>query len=187
MGDAPSGIGGQSSWTIRKSAGIGSRKWYGGLPSSSSMTVHPTLLRRRNEVAMSIQGLRKSHQAPGSKTNGDRTDQISDAVVAPDCSITSGATAQRVNRADARITLRRLTPIRTPNNRIIPHTCRRTTGNPKICQLNLSILICKDICTFDISVYDTLVVKVRKPLENLRDVYGHKCFGELAKLLANVV
>lgn len=44
MGEAPSGIGGLSSLTMRNRAGIGSKKWYGGLPSRSSITVQPTLL-----------------------------------------------------------------------------------------------------------------------------------------------
>ena len=44
-GEAPSGRGGCSSFTIRKRAGMGSSLWYGGRPSSNSMTVQPTLLR----------------------------------------------------------------------------------------------------------------------------------------------
>ena len=48
MGDAPSGMGGQSSWTMRKRAGMGSRVWYGGCPSRSSITTHPTLLEHKS-------------------------------------------------------------------------------------------------------------------------------------------
>ena len=48
MGEAPSGMGGQSSWTMRKRAGMGSRVWYGGCPSRSSITTHPTLLEHKS-------------------------------------------------------------------------------------------------------------------------------------------
>ena len=43
-GEAPSGRGGCSSLTMRNRAGMGSSLWYGGRPSSNSMTVQPTLL-----------------------------------------------------------------------------------------------------------------------------------------------
>jgi len=80
IGDAPSGIGGQSSCTIRNNAGIGARLKYGGVPSSSSMTKHPTLL-GPELLTRKNQNLKSAHH-------------ISDAVVAPDCSITSGATRE---------------------------------------------------------------------------------------------
>jgi hypothetical protein len=43
-GDAPSGRGGCSSFTMRNRAGMGSSLWYGGRPSSNSRPVQPTLL-----------------------------------------------------------------------------------------------------------------------------------------------
>jgi hypothetical protein len=43
-GEAPSGSGGCSSFTMRNRAGMGSSLWYGGRPSSNSITVQPTLL-----------------------------------------------------------------------------------------------------------------------------------------------
>ena len=82
MGEAPSGMGGQSSWTMRKRAGMGSRVWYGGCPSRSSITTHPTLLKHTSQRRDKINGRKQTYH-------------ISEAVVAPDCSITSGATVEK--------------------------------------------------------------------------------------------
>lgn len=115
------------------------------------------------------------------------TDQISDAVVAPDCSMTSGATAKSVSTwAPVRVATR--TPVWTPHDRVVAYGTRGgATCNTKIRQLHTTILVREDICALDIAMDDTLVVQIHEPFQDLRDVYTDQCFGELPELLANVV
>ena len=145
MGEAPSGMGGQSSWTMRKRAGMGSRVWYGGCPSRSSITTHPTLL---------------EHKSTTRKINGRKqTYHISEAVVAPDCSITSGATEKEFEYHSANNHSQELTPVRTSHYSSIRYTTR-LRSNPKVRQFNGSIFVREDIGAFDISMNDTLVMEV---------------------------
>ena len=80
------------------------------------------------------------------------------------------------------------TPVWTAHNLIVPNRARcRTTCNTEVCELDTSIFVREDVCTFDITVDDTLVVKVHQTLEDLRDVDGDKRLRKLPKPLANIV
>ena len=91
MGDAPSGIGGQSFCAIRYNACIGFRAWYRGWPSGNSITVvQHTLLHSDNKRQKRYTGdqmLTRNHQTL-------------EAVVAPHCSMTSGATGIEAHQVD---------------------------------------------------------------------------------------
>ena len=91
--------------------------------------------------------------------------QISDAVVAPHCSMTSGATGYishisqtRCGINEVRWTVR--TPVWTPDDRII--TCCASGGciarHPKIGELHCAVFGRQDVGALDVSVDHTLVV-----------------------------
>lgn len=69
------------------------------------------------------------------------TDHMSEAVVAPDCSMTSGATwtCVRTSKEDVKSYL--LTPVRTSNHRIIGNGSRSCTGDSKVGELYTPIFI----------------------------------------------
>ena len=80
------------------------------------------------------------------------------------------------------------TPIWAPNDLVLPNpgSCR-ITGDAKVSQLDTTILVREDVGALDVAVYDTLVMEVHEPFEDLRDVHPDKRLRELAKLLADVV
>jgi hypothetical protein len=85
---------------------------------------------------------------------------MSEAVDAPDCSITSGATGEAVS-AGMNWRKRVRTPIRTSDHRIIAdRTPMRATRNTKIRQLDSPILIGEDVGSLDIAMDNTLVVEI---------------------------
>lgn len=118
------------------------------------------------------------------------TYHISDAVVAPDCSITSGATIGQVINAHVQHLLRMYlrTPVRAPHHRVVSHcACRRAARDAEVRELDAPVLVRQDVRALDIAMDDTLVVQVHQAFEHLRDVYADQGFRELAKALAYVV
>lgn len=79
------------------------------------------------------------------------------------------------------------TPIWTANNSIVPHACGGIARNSEIGQLYRSILIREDIGTFDVSVNNSLVVKVNQSLQHLRNVHRNQTLWELAEALGYIV
>ena len=112
---------------------------------------------------------------------------MSEDVVAPDCSITSGATACNQHHTGVKYFLKELTPIRTPNYRIIIDCTSRLASNTEVRELYTTILIGEDICTFDIPMYDALLVEVDKPFQDLRYIHSHEIFRKLSKFFANAM
>jgi hypothetical protein len=105
--------------------------------------------------------------------------------VAPCCSITSGATEIDCVLSLWTIGIKSaLTPIRTPNNGAIAHL---SCGNTEISQLDTTIFVCEDVGAFDVAVYNTLVMQINKPVQNLRDVDRDETLRELAKAFADIV
>lgn len=85
------------------------------------MTVHPTLLNQ--------------HQCQAPVYTRQITNHISDAVVAPDCSITSGATiGQDINaRIQHLLRIYLRTPVRAPHYRVVPYcACRRAACDTEV-------------------------------------------------------
>ena len=79
--------------------------------------------------------------------------------MAPDCSITSGATVKKFDYRSGNNYSQELTPVRTSHYSAIRYTTR-LRGNPKVRQFNSSIFVREDVGAFDISVNDTLVMEV---------------------------
>jgi|SRR5882762_1408160 len=79
------------------------------------------------------------------------------------------------------------TPIRTPDHRVICNSSGGCARDTKVSQLDTAIFIGEDICPLDISVDYTLIVKIYKPFQYLRDVYCHEIFGKLSETLADIV
>lgn len=70
------------------------------------------------------------------------TYQMSEAVVAPDCSMTSGATYNNIMSTHAGETRALPTPVRAANNSIVANCSGRGgTGDSEIRKLDASILI----------------------------------------------
>jgi hypothetical protein len=91
------------------------------------------------------------------------TYQISDAVVAPDCSMISGATSSSsVMHATQHITSR--TPVWTSNDGGVVHARSCSTRNTKVSKLYRPILVREEVRALDISVDDALVVQVNEAL-----------------------
>lgn len=114
------------------------------------------------------------------------TDQISEAVVAPDCSITSGATTRssvRVLKIDIQVP----TPVRAPDYFSVLYCSSGISRDTKVGQLNTTVLVRENIGTLDVAMYDTLIVEVDETFENLGDVHSNKSLRELSEPLANVV
>lgn len=116
---------------------------------------------------------------------------MSDDVVAPDCSMTSGATLIIHRKVSMRRVFRRSgeslrTPVRTANYGIVSDcTCSRTAGHAEICKFDTTVFIGQDVGTLDISVDNTLVMEVDETLEYLADVDGDKGFREFPETFAD--
>lgn len=57
--------------------------------------------------------------------------------------------------------------------------------DPKIRKLHKPLFCGEDVGALDVPMYDTLVVEVQQPVQDLRHVKTHKVLGELAKVLAD--
>lgn len=115
------------------------------------------------------------------------TDQMSEVVVAPHCSITSGATAYSQLRESGETAIIR-TPVWTSHNLVVPdRCCCSIAGDSKVGELDTAILIREDVGTLDVAVYDALLMQVHETFQYLRDVHAYEGFRELAKTLADVV
>ena len=80
------------------------------------------------------------------------------------------------------------TPVWTTNDSVVPYrSCSSATRNAEVCKLDTPVLVCQDIRTLDVSVYDTLVVKIYKSLQDLRNVDPDEGLWELAKFLADIM
>lgn len=88
--------------------------------------------------------------------------QISEADVAPVNSIISGATELR--QSEQLQFVQNRTPVRTPNDSLIAKSIRR---NAEVSELDRTVFRSQDICTFNISVYDALIMKVNQTHEHL--------------------
>jgi len=84
---------------------------------------------------------------------------MSEAVVAPDCSITSGATSMERCSVRTGYEKGKLTPIGTANNSIVGNStsCGRTS-DPKVSKLYTTILVSQDVRALDIPMDDTLIM-----------------------------
>jgi hypothetical protein len=80
-----------------------------------------------------------------------------------------------------------LTPIRTPDHRIVRDSSSSRARDTEISQLDTTVLVRQDIRSFDISVDHTLIVQIHEPLQDLRDVNGHEVLGKLSKALADII
>lgn len=164
-------MGGESSWTIRNKAGIGSRVWYGGCPSRSSITTQPTLLslvnieilQEKNQIIPYVRGCRCSRLFNDLRCHY-RSDQNSHTV-------------QNILLP---------TPIGTADNCTVCHTsCPRS--HTKVCQFNSAILVRKDICTLYVTVDDTLIMQIDKTFKHLGDINRDEILRKLAKALGDVM
>jgi hypothetical protein len=80
-----------------------------------------------------------------------------------------------------------LTPIWTADNGVIADgTSGCTTGDSEIGELDTAVLVGEDVCTFDVSVDDTLIVKIYKSSQDLRDVNGDEIFGKFPEPFAYI-
>jgi hypothetical protein len=62
-----------------------------------------------------------------------------------------------------------------------------SSGNTKIGQLDTTIFVCEDVGAFDVAMYDTLIMQINKPMQNLRNIDRDETLRELAKALADIV
>jgi len=111
--------------------------------------------------------------------------QMSEAVVAPDCSIISGATKCTSDRNSSTETDKR-TPIWTPDDCSVLYTSC-LCGHSEIRQLDRSIFVGEDVGALDVAMNNTLVVQIDEPFQHLRDVHCHQVFRKLSESLGDVV
>lgn len=100
-------------------------------------------------------------------------DQMSDAVLAPACSITSGATADSNRKVVSlnSIQLDRVrglllrTPVRASNDCEVvdPSGC----GDAEVCELDAAVLVGEDVGALDVAVDDSLLVKILQSFQDL--------------------
>lgn len=84
---------------------------------------------------------------------------MSEAVVAPDCSITSGATVVLVNDGKEFTGSRDRTPVWTAYNCSIAHGASGSAAcNTEVSKFNTSIFVSEDICAFDVPMNDALIM-----------------------------
>ena len=115
------------------------------------------------------------------------TYHISEAVVAPDCSITSGATGTDISKL-AVPSLRIRTPIWTPNYGIIAHaSCCGITGDTEVGKLHRSVLVGENVGAFNVPVYHSLVMQVDQAFQHLGYIHRNQIFRELSKSFGDVV
>ena len=93
---------------------------------------------------------------------------MSEAVVAPDCSMTSGATVRKLSLAATvkgwSMRFGR-TPVGTANYGIVTdRACGGAACNSEVGQFDASVLVRQNVRTLDIPVYHALVMKVHEPL-----------------------
>lgn len=112
------------------------------------------------------------------------TDHMSEAVVAPDCSMTSGATWIVVRTSKRYMTLEPLTPIWTANHCVVRDSSCGRTSDSKVGKLYTPILVGQDIGTFDVAVNDTLIMQVDEPFQHLGDVHCYEIFRKLSESFA---
>ena len=63
--------------------------------------------------------------------------------------------------------------------------CCCPSGNPEVCQFDKSLFGGKDVCSFDVPMYDTLLVKVKEPMKYLGHIDTHKVFRKFPEILRN--
>lgn len=78
-----------------------------------------------------------------------------------------------------------LTPIWTSYHSVIVRRCSGLARHSEVRKLHTSVLVREDICTFDITMYDTLLVKVNETFQHLRYIYSNEILREFPKLLAD--
>ena len=86
---------------------------------------------------------------------------MSEAVVAPDCSMTSGATANQSQSLKLTV-LRVRTPIWAPHNGIVSDRTSCRARYTEIRQFDTSVLVRQDVGSLYVAVDDTLIVQVHQ-------------------------
>ena len=81
-----------------------------------------------------------------------------------------------------------LTPIRTSNDGIIfPRARRSLACYTKVGKLHRPVLISENICSFDIAMYDTLIMQIDQTLQHLRYVHGNQVLWEFAESFDDIM
>ena len=88
-------------------------------------------------------------------------------MVAPDCSITSGATIEAAVSESPRL-WELPTPIGTAHDGVICHgaSCG-ATGDPKIGKLDATVFVGEDVCSFYVAMDNTLVMEISETIQDL--------------------
>jgi hypothetical protein len=60
-------------------------------------------------------------------------------------------------------------------------------GNTEIGQLDTAIFVCEDVGSLNVAVYNTLIMQINKPIQNLRNIDRDETLGELAKAFTDIV